>query len=207
MAEKIGDTATRMAEQTRRAAEELLRPVRDNPWPLALIGVGVAWFLVRSRSSDTGADDWRHGDDWRRDQHSANDHRQHEYSEYSDYRGRAATRPSWTASEVTGRLSDLVSDASRRVRDLSRDTQYRVGRMMQDNPMVLGAVALAAGAVIGTLLSRTGVEDSYMGETRDTMLESARKMAEDKVQELSQVVRDSAGTDATRSDASFPSAS
>ena len=52
--------------------------------------------------------------------------------------------------------------------------------------MVLGAVALAAGALIGTLMPGTDVEDSYMGETRDTVVDSAREMAEDNVEKLSQ---------------------
>ena len=56
--------------------------------------------------------------------------------------------------------------------------------------MVLGAVALAAGALIGTMLPGTEVEDAYLGETRDSLVDSAREIAEDKVQELSQAVRD-----------------
>src|SRR4029450_4617157 len=32
MAEQIGQTASRMVEQTRRAAEGLPRPIRNNPW-------------------------------------------------------------------------------------------------------------------------------------------------------------------------------
>ena len=60
--------------------------------------------------------------------------------------------------------------------------------------MVLGAVAVAAGALIGTLMPRSDVEDAYMGEARDTVVGSAREMAEDKVQELSNVVRDGSRT-------------
>ena len=81
MAEQAGQTASRMIEQTRRAAAGLPRPVRNNPWPLALIGVGVAWFLMNSARDD--ADDWRR-DDEMGDEFGGNDRRQHEYSEYSD---------------------------------------------------------------------------------------------------------------------------
>ena len=76
MAEQAGQTASRMIEQTRRAAAGLPRPVRNNPWPLALIGVGVAWFLMNSARDD--ADDWRR-DDEMGDEFGGNYRRQHEY--------------------------------------------------------------------------------------------------------------------------------
>jgi len=62
---------------------------------------------------------------------------------------------------------------------------------------LLGAVALAAGALIGTMLPGTEVEDAYLGETRDSLVDSAREIAEDKVQELSQAIRDVAQPNAT----------
>ena len=193
MAERVGDTASRIVEQTRRAASGLPRPVRNNPWPLAMIGVGVAWLLVRSRSQEFSGD-WRRDENWSGNSFGANDGRRHEDSEYSDYRDRSTAPASSPVADVTDRLRDVASDASQRARQLSRDTQYRLSRTMQDNPMVLGAVAVAAGALIGTLMPRSDVEDAYMGEARDTVVDSAREMAEDKVQELSNVVRDGSRT-------------
>jgi len=203
MAEQVGQTASRMVEQTRRAAEGLPRPIRNNPWPLALIGIGAAWFLVRSRSQ--ASDNWR-GREWDGGDYGSSNPRQYEYAEDS-YRGRASGPASSTASDVTDRVRDMATEATRRARDLSRDTQYRLGRTMQDNPMVLGAVAVAAGALIGTWLPGTDVEDSYMGETRDTLVDSARDLAEDKVQELSKVVREVAQPEASTPAASFSSPS
>ena len=159
MAEQVGQTASRMVEQTRRAAEGLPRPVRNNPWPLALIGVGAAWFLVRSRSQ--ASDDWRRRREW-------------DGGEYDNYAGRqrgvrrvfglsrtrlrtgvfggvvsdVTDRVRDVATDATDRVRDMATDATRRAQALSRDAQYRLGRTMEENPMVLGAVALAAGALI-----------------------------------------------------------
>ena len=202
MAEQLGDTATRMVDQTRRAASALPRPIRNNPWPLALIGVGVAWFLVRARSESS--DGWRHdGNDWDRRSFSDDDRWQRQDGEYSDYAGGAA-RPAAAGSDVTDRVQEMASDARARARDLSRRTQYRLGQTLEENPMVLGAVALAAGALIGTLMPRTEVEDSYQGDTRDTLMDSAREMASNKVQELSEVVREPSQTEPPTRDASLP---
>ena len=192
MAEQVGDTATRMVDQTRRAASSLPDPIRNNPWPLALIGVGVAWFFVRSRSQ-ASAGDWQRGDNrWQRSPSSGRGRWERSYGD-----GRAGytsdMSPSdWSAGDVAGGVQEFANDARESARDLSQRTQARVGRTLDANPMLLGAVALAAGALVGTLMPGTDLEDSYMGETRDTLVESAREMAEDKVQELSQAVRDAA---------------
>jgi ElaB/YqjD/DUF883 family membrane-anchored ribosome-binding protein len=195
MAEQVGQRANRMVQRTQRAAEGLPRPIRNNPWPLAMIGIGVAWFLVRS-SSQASVDGARH--DWDGG-HRDGDRRWDEYS------NRPLRQGSWSESDVTDRVRDMATDATRRARGLSRDTQYRLGRTMEDNPMVLGAVALAAGALIGTLVPGTDMEDAYLGETRDSLVESAREIAEDKVQELSEVVRDVAQPEAPGPAFSSPS--
>jgi hypothetical protein len=91
---------------------------------------------------------------------------------------------------MTARLGDMASDVTRRARNLGRATGSRMSRTMQDNPLALGAVAIIAGAVIGSMLPRTEVEDTYLGETRDNVFESAREMAESKVQQLSDAGRD-----------------
>ena len=168
-----------------------------------MIGVGVAWFVARSQRSD----DWRRDDEWTSRRYRGNDDQQPAYPAYSDYRGNVSRTEGKTTSDVTDRVRDMATDATRRARVLSRDTHYRLGRTMQDNPMVLGAVALAAGALIGTLLPGTDVEDTYMGETRDTLVDSAREMAEDKVDELSKVVRDGAQSEASTAGTSFSSLS
>jgi hypothetical protein len=193
MAERAGETASRMAEQTLRAAERLPRPLRDNPLPVALIGVGVAWLLLRSRSHDRDgnrvrADDWNtsaYGEDSRSDDYRRG------YSEFSESGYPQHARYS-ALSEVTELVSELASEVGRRARSLGHTTQTRLSRTMRENPMALGAAAVAAGALIGTVMPRTEIEDAYMGETRDTVLDSARELAESKVQQLSDTGRGSA---------------
>jgi len=209
MAERAGDTASRMVEQTRRAAEGLPRPVRENPLPLALIGVGLAWLLIRTRSSN-GRSDWDRDRNWSRDNRNDDWYdeyggtpgrssygRAQEYSEYSEYSAfsdRTGQTGSSSESNVSERVGEMASDVSRRARSLSRTTQNRLEQTMRENPMALGIVALAAGALIGTMMPRTEMEDSYMGEARDNIVDSARQMAEEKVQTLSDAVRDSGET-------------
>jgi len=51
MAHTAGETAHEMAEQTRYAAGDVTRSVRENPVPAVLIGIGTAWLLMNRSGS------------------------------------------------------------------------------------------------------------------------------------------------------------
>jgi ElaB/YqjD/DUF883 family membrane-anchored ribosome-binding protein len=196
MAKRAGETANRIATRTRRAAERLPRPIRDNPLPFALIGIGVAWLLARSQSHGDGwsrTDEWERGDYGNAGQNADYTGDYSRFSEYSEYRGHTADRGRSGMSGMTGRLGDIASDVGRRARRLGRNAQSRLSQKMRDNPMALGAVALAAGVLLGMMLPRTEVEDTYLGEARDSVVDSAREIAQDKVQQLSNAARDPSG--------------
>lgn len=50
-----------------------------------------------------------------------------------------------------------------------------------ENPLIGGAIALIAGAIIGSLVPRTEMEDNYLGDARDTIVDNAKQMAESAV--------------------------
>jgi len=112
-------------------------------------------------------------------------------SNVGDMASTASRRARELGNDMTSNVSDMASNVGRRAREIGRETQSTISRTMDDNPLALGAAALVAGAIFGMMLPRTEVEDSYLGETRDSVLDSAREMAEDKVQQLADTVRES----------------
>jgi gas vesicle protein len=64
-----------------------------------------------------------------------------------------------------------------------------LGRTMQESPLVLGALVLLLGMVVGLLLPGTRRENELMGETRDNLL--------DKAQEVVTEIKDTVQTVAT----------
>lgn len=128
--------------------------VRNNPMPYALIGAGVGAALLLGLNRA---------------------------------RQRRATRP--YMSDEYGSRTPLETAGEReaareRVRRAASRARSGWDHMVHDNPMVLGLVALAAGALLGASLPPTELENQYLGETRDKVLESARSMAEKKAQEF-----------------------
>ena len=167
----------------------------QNPLPYALIGIGAAWLLANNRR----------GRQW-------NGH-----SDYDEYDGSwANSRSNFAAGEEfdasyegeargdyqgDGRLAHARDDARRRAYALKQQARDRAGRvarqarsqwdhMISDNPMALGIAALAAGAVVGAALPRTEVENHYMGETRDQLLDSAKSAADSGVETARQAAKE-----------------
>ncbi len=54
--------------------------------------------------------------------------------------------------------------------------------MLHDNPLVLGVAAMATGAIVAAALPATELEQRYMGEASETIVESAKEAAQDAVE-------------------------
>jgi hypothetical protein len=81
-----------------------------------------------------------------------------------------------------GDYASQAADYATRARDgIARSSDGLIGAV-SDNPVVLGALGLAAGALLGALLPRTDVEDAYLGETAGQVAAGARDMAGDLVE-------------------------
>lgn len=130
--------------------------------------------------------------------------------------GDAASRAQASVGDAAARAQSAVGDAAQRAQEAAEEaaqraqhtagaiagrTAYAAGRvednaqrMMRENPLAVGAIALAVGAVAGFALPQTERENEFMGEARDSLLERAQGAAEEtigKVQHVaSEVARD-----------------
>ena len=63
--------------------------------------------------------------------------------------------------------------AARSLRERAHRTRAGAQEMFEDNPLAVGAIAVAAGALLGALLPETSREDALMGAARDRLAERA----------------------------------
>jgi len=240
-------------------AQSVSRSFKENPLPLLLTGVGLAW-LISSQSRSGGRD---YHDAYYRDQLLRDTNGR---VQSSDYTGDAYTyarvnspsgqRPHQAASSYTGgsvgkddddsmmdkfgeRMSEWTSIAEQWKEDLSsqlksmkqeagesaEDWQARIvsasvehsqrmehsmrqvqrqaslttrehaqsaKNFMQEQPLVAGALGIAAGALIGALLPSTSVEDKLIGERADDVKSSMNDKAAQASSEAASVVSDNA---------------
>ena len=69
----------------------------------------------------------------------------------------------------------------------ARRGSERASDLFEEQPLVAGALALAVGAAIGAALPRTRVEDDYLGEQSDTLMQEAERVFAEEKEKLTKV--------------------
>jgi len=162
-------------------SREVTSAVRENPIPLLLTAVGLTWFtmsLIRSRSSssiDSYSSDYETYDN-------------EDYSEFgassqdSDY-GYGESEQS--AQGLKGRAAQVQRTARRKLsgalstaRDRTRRTNEQLNGMIREQPLALGALAMAAGAILGAALPATEYERQTARPLRDRAMARAEEIGQ-----------------------------
>lgn len=84
--------------------------------------------------------------------------------------------------------------AQRQVRRQTRRAKRTFWHTMEENPLIIGAGAAAAGALIGLALPSTEKENELMGETRDRLIEDASASVQQTVRKVQTVAEETAQT-------------
>jgi ElaB/YqjD/DUF883 family membrane-anchored ribosome-binding protein len=172
-------------------AANLGRSVENNPLPLLLTAVGIAWMMMSSNEPRAG----RRADtaDW---------------DDLSPEGGRfAGTRDKLEGGMETARsAAGAVGERASRARDAIGHTVSHTGermryagermragsgrlregflRLLEEQPLLVGAIGLAVGAAIGAALPRTEQEDRLLGETSDSAARKLKERAGDAYEEV-----------------------
>lgn len=153
-------------------ATNLGRSVENNPVPMLLTAVGIAWMMASS--NEPRAARRRFG--------------------ASDVSGRVAGARERVASGVESAKSaaGAVSERAARARHVVGDTVGHAGervrlqgdrlrggfsRLLEEQPLLVGAMGIAVGAALGAALPRTESEDRLLGETSDAATRSVKERA------------------------------
>jgi hypothetical protein len=183
--------------------------VRDNPVPVALVGTGLVWLMLSSSRSARREDEDEDEDDL---PESYGESRYgNELSEDAGQSAgwgdsARATAREWTqgarsttrsvrdrARRLGASARDRVSETGEQLRHGARDVGDRAsyyGRQVRrgffdtlhEQPLVLGALGLAAGAAIGAALPATEREDEWLGDSRDRLKERAKEAGWEQVE-------------------------
>jgi hypothetical protein len=77
-----------------------------------------------------------------------------------------------------------------RARQMSYAAQEKTAQLWHDQPLVVGAIGVAVGALLGALLPSTEQEDAVMGEARDRLVEQAKAAGSGALQEATDTAKD-----------------
>lgn len=171
----------RSVEFVREHGSDLVREagdtVRRNPVPVLLTTVGLVWLttaVARSRSPTSRR--WRTDDDG-----SHIDEDMDSFEEFADGQGYASTEHS-SAGETLRQAGSRFSD------------------FVREQPVAVGALALAAGALLGAALPMTEYESRTMGPAHDRAMarvNEAGRRSYEKVREAVSSATDDRGDGAS----------
>jgi ElaB/YqjD/DUF883 family membrane-anchored ribosome-binding protein len=201
-----GETATRVADQTRYAGRSAADYACEHPLQMAMLAGGLTWWLLRGRNR---SDEWAGASEgWQSDALGAEYDAGADYGSEPSLRDRAgeyvasaretagdyADAARSGARRASARVRDAASSASTRARETWQRTSTSVDDWVHEYPMAAGAVALAVGAAIGLSVPGTDWEDRTMGERRDQAMEVARAKARELKDTVSERAKDVADT-------------
>ncbi len=214
--EAIRDTA-------RSAGTSMFDTIRDNPLPAAIAGMSIAWLFAHASSGDR-RDDRRSGGDRRYGGDYGGGPGYDRYGTYGPYDGggsygdgsgdaslrdRAgeavgdvrdrATDALGSAKDRASDFGDRATDEARHLQQQAEQTGHRAMTWLEDqmdrNPLGVGAVALAAGALVGLSLPTTDAEQNLFGAPAQQLksrVEEAASETLDKAKEVASSVADEA---------------
>lgn len=189
-------------------ATKLLAIVRQHPLPSAVIGLGVGWLLVessrRSEPGYDGYDGYDSGESWKRESQGGLAAAKDKVKDVAGSAKEAVSNAADTVGEKAEHLKDQALDLGHQAQDkalqLKRKAKTGVRRVrtgfwetMESNPLLVGAATLALGIVAGLAIPSTDVEDEWMGETRDQLVDQAKELGQealDKGKEMAGTVAD-----------------
>jgi hypothetical protein len=162
--------------------EELLskfmEQAKENPMPLALMGVGLVWLMAGSKKSEpVRSGNWN---GYSASGSGIKDKMQH--------LGAKAASAQDTASDAIHHMGDKASDAVHDVGDKASDLGHQavsgVKGIVDREPLLLAAVGLVVGVALAAALPSTSLEDQTVGSTRDDLLEKGKALASDSVDKV-----------------------
>ena len=186
------DEATRaMGTGGQQVISKFMEQAKENPMPLAVMGLGLAWLMSSSgrRSRSSSFDEPRSFADRAQTGLGGASHDLGEKAAdmVSGMRDKLAGAAG-AASDGGRSAADSVASATRaaigRAGDYRDQAQRTFSRVLESEPLLIGAVGLIVGAAIGAALPHTELEDHAVGPLRDKLFDKGKDLAQEGLQQV-----------------------
>jgi ElaB/YqjD/DUF883 family membrane-anchored ribosome-binding protein len=163
--------------------------VRNNPVPAVLTSVGLMWLMMSQNRPPTPreyrvepdvdwADDLAEGladgmDSARQRLHNTTDSLK---DSYQAVKGKAA-HLSDSLHAKTDHLSHAVHDTSDRLARRTHEMGDQFSHLLKEQPLMMAAVGIAVGALLGAALPTTATERRYLGRTSASLTGKVKQQA------------------------------
>lgn len=176
--------------------QNLSTQIQNNPIPALLAGASLTWLMSASkqppaRGTGSAGNGLSHGiasaKDSLSDATGQARSSTHQIKEGARERGHQVAA---SASDLKERVSSGSHQAVESARSGVRSARDNYQTLLTEQPLVVGALAIAAGAALGALFPRTSAEDRAMGEISDRQTQSLKQKAEGITEKAERKVED-----------------
>lgn len=164
-------TLGRLEDTTRGISDMVMETIKRNPIPTAMAGVGLA-MLWRNRSQQTNGERL-HPNSYPGMPSTAyfSDQPQDLGSKVSGAASKVGDAASAVGDGVGGAVSSIADGAQQATGEVvgkagatAQQVTWKLDSFMQANPLAMGAIAVGAGAVVGSLIPETEPERELLGD-------------------------------------------
>ena len=167
-------------------ATQVTKVVRGNPLPLLMIGAGILWLMKSTRgptpSTDLDDRDWstspQDGADRAPSSGSSTVAAWRERVR-PDARGSGLQRFEQIVVDRAGDVKGQVKSLTRQASHKTAQARSELARLLEQQPLVVGAIGIAAGSALGALLPATRIENEMLGGLSESLAETTRHIAAD----------------------------
>lgn len=158
---------------------------KQNPLPIALAAIGIGWLMALGRQpaqqsyAATSGSGLREGIGAMRDKASS------AMQSTSDSLSSAKDRVTGSMSSMRDRAGQMTDSAKYQWERARGGVDY----LVHEQPLALGAIGLAVGAVLAAMAPRTQKEEELMGEASRSLMETAKETGVQQLQKAQETVK------------------
>jgi len=183
---QLFDEASRaMGGAGQQVMTKFVEQAKENPMPLAVMGLGLAWLMSTSGKGRSAPQGYRAPQDYVSSQPGVGERLHAAGDKVSDLVADARDKVAGAASSV----GDLRRNAADRAGEYTDRAQRSFAQILEREPLLLGAAGLLVGAAIGAALPPTELEDRMVGPMRDRVLDKGKDLAQSGMQQAGEVAQ------------------
>lgn len=184
---QLFDEASRaMGGAGQQVLSKFVEQAKENPMPLAVMGLGLAWLMTNSGKTHAAATPSygaayafsAPGSDLSDKVHAV-----------GDKAGELVSGAREKVSEASASIGELGRSAANRASQYTDKAQRSFTQILEREPLLMGAAGLLVGAAIGAALPPTDVEDRLVGSLRDKVVEGGKDLAQSGLQQAGEVAQ------------------
>ena len=158
---------------------------KQNPLPIALTAIGIGWLMALGREpaqpnyGSTSTSGLRDGVSAMRDKASG------AMQSASDSLASAKDRVSGSMYSMRDRAGQVTESAKHQWDRARGGVDY----LVREQPLALGAIGLAVGAILAAMAPRTQKEEELMGEASRNLMEKAKETGSQQLEKAQETVK------------------